>query len=89
MQASVRKYIHLIGLIIITAIGLDAQETATVFGVVKDIDTGNFVEFVTVYVKGSNVAAETNAYGEYTLKVPAGKAVSLVYSRIGLNYSLL
>ena len=83
MQASVRKYIHLIGLIIITAIGLDAQETATVFGVVKDIDTGNFVEFVTVYVKGSNVAAETNAYGEYTLKVPAGKAVSLVYSRIG------
>jgi hypothetical protein len=62
---------------------LDAQNTSRVFGVVRDIDTDDPVEFVTVYLKGSNNSVETNAYGEYALDVPAGKDLTLVFSRIG------
>lgn len=63
--------------------GAGAQAQATVFGVVKDMDTGEFVEFVTVYVKGTNNSVETNNYGEYSLSVPAGEKNLIVFSRIG------
>ncbi len=62
-----------------------SQENATVFGVVKDIDTHDAVEFVSVYVKGSFEATETNAFGEYSIKVPANRAVELGFSRIGYS----
>lgn len=91
MQPHLRKYFLLLGLTFATSLGLFAQDSATVFGVVKDIDTGEFVEFVTVYVKGSNATAETNTFGEYTLKIPAGNSTTLVYTRIGYlesEYSL-
>jgi len=62
---------------------LSSQDTSTVFGAVRDIDTDAPIEFVTVYIKGSNTTAETNAYGEYSLKAEAGRAITLVFSRIG------
>ena len=58
-------------------------QKATVFGVVKDIDTDRVVEFVTVYIDGTNISTETNTYGEYSLQVDAGKAFKIVFSRIG------
>jgi len=60
-------------------------QDATLFGVVKDLDTDEPVEFVSVYVKGTNNATETNAYGEYSLKVKSGESLMIVLSRIGYS----
>ncbi len=62
---------------------ISAQSDATVFGFVKDIDTDEVIEFVTVYLKGTNISVETDIYGEYHLGVPANQSLQLVYSRIG------
>ena len=60
---------------------IDAQ--ATVFGRIIDIDTKDPIEFVTVYVKGSNNSVESDAYGEYRLSIKAGQSSTIVFSRIG------
>ncbi|NNK90679.1 MAG: TonB-dependent receptor plug domain-containing protein, partial [Saprospiraceae bacterium] len=59
------------------------QDKASIFGYVKDIDTGQPIEFVSVYVKDSNNSVETDVYGEYKLVVDAGSPVTIVYTRIG------
>jgi len=63
-----------------TVIGI-AQ--ATVFGGVKDLDTSNPIDFVTVYIKGSNTSVETDKYGEYSIKIPSNDNYILVFSRLG------
>ena len=60
-----------------------AQNLATVFGAVTDLDTKKPVEFATVYIKGTALSAETNVYGEYTILVPADTKHTLVITRIG------
>lgn len=59
------------------------DETASVFGIVTDATTDEPVEFVTVYLKDTNIATESDEEGNYRLAVPAGKAYTLVFSRIG------
>ncbi len=66
-----------------TFCSLSAQDMATVFGIVTDLDTKQPVEYATVYIKGSSISAETNVYGEYTIKVPAETKHTLVLTRIG------
>ncbi len=62
-----------------------AQEeaTATIFGVVSDAVTNQPIEFVTVYLKDTNVATNSDEGGRYRLEVPTGQAYTLVFSRIG------
>lgn len=55
----------------------------TLFGVVKDIDTEEPVDYVTVFVVGTSNSTETNAYGEYSLEVESKKTITLGFSRIG------
>jgi len=55
----------------------------TLFGIVKDIDSEEPIDFVTVYVVGTNNSTETNAYGEYSLEVESKKTITLGFSRIG------
>ena len=55
----------------------------TIFGYVKDIDTNQPVEFVSVYAKGTSYASETDKFGEYSLTIPADEQLVLVFSRIG------
>ena len=59
------------------------EEEATIFGTVTDALTGDPVEFVTVYLKNTNVATESNAKGEYVLNIPVNERFTIVYSRIG------
>ncbi|NNE16604.1 MAG: TonB-dependent receptor [Saprospiraceae bacterium] len=66
---------------------LNGQNTSTVFGVVKDLDTEEPIEFVSVFIKGTNIATETNSYGEYSIKVESNKNFTLVLSRIGYTES--
>ncbi len=58
-------------------------QDAKVFGVVRDLDTGIPVEFVTVFIKGTSTTAETNLEGEYSIAVPANQRLTLTYTRIG------
>lgn len=59
------------------------SQVATVFGVVRDATTGRPIDFVTVFVKGTTVATETDSDGNYSLKVPAGEPIEIVFRRIG------
>lgn len=62
--------------------GINAQ-SAYVTGQVLDADTRRAVELATVYIKGTAKAAESDLKGEYYIEIPAGKACTLVFSRIG------
>ena len=65
-----------------TSFGVFAQDVV-VFGLVKDIDSGAPIDFVTVYQKGTSNAVETDANGKYRIVVPADQACQIVVSRIG------
>lgn len=65
----------------IFVIRLDGQ--ATVFGVIKDIDSFEPIEFVTVSVKGSTRAVESNVQGEYRIEIPVNEDVELMFQRLG------
>jgi len=62
---------------------LTAQEKALVFGVISDLDNGAFVDFVTVYQKGTNNATETDIDGNFRLEIEADQSTTLVFSRLG------
>jgi len=70
-------------MLLLSSVGILAQNQATVFGVITDLDTKEIVEFATVYIKDTNNSAESNLYGEYSLKVNADERMTLVVSRIG------
>ncbi len=73
-------------LILLSAIQfLNAQsvEQATIFGKVTDALSGDPIEFVTVYIKNTNIATETNMKGEYVLKVPVNERLTIIFTRIG------
>ncbi len=70
-------------LLCIITIQLAAQNKATVFGTVKDGQTGAIIELTTVYIKQTNTAVESDLSGNYSIKVPAGKRLTLAFSRIG------
>ncbi|MEM9921451.1 MAG: TonB-dependent receptor [Bacteroidota bacterium] len=65
-----------------------SSDKATIFGKVTDIATGETVEFVTVYIKGTSKAAETNAKGEYSIDVPTYERIQLVFTRIGYKEAI-
>ncbi|MEM8909129.1 MAG: TonB-dependent receptor, partial [Bacteroidota bacterium] len=62
-----------------------AQENpqAAVYGKILDANTRQPVDFVTVYIQGTNKAVESKANGEYVIRIPANEAVVLVFTRIG------
>lgn len=64
-------------------IGLLSAQQATVVGIIKDIDNNQGIDFVTVNEKGTQNVVESDLYGQYSIKIPADKKVSIVFSRIG------
>ncbi len=52
-------------------------------GTVTDQSSELPIEFVTVYVKGTNLNTETDPSGKYSLKIEEQREVELVFSRIG------
>ena len=63
--------------------------SAKITGTVTDGLTDVPVEFVTVYLKGSSNAVETDASGRYNINVPAQKVFVLVFTRIGYKESVV
>jgi len=56
---------------------------AVVTGTVTDAATQKALDFVTVFIKDTNIATETDINGDFKLAIPAGKKVNIVFSRIG------
>lgn len=65
------------------------DKRAIVSGTVTDANTGEPVDYATVYVRGSNYASETAANGRYSLSVPAGQEFVLVFTRIGFKEAVV
>jgi len=62
---------------------LSAQNSAVVFGVITDLDTGKFVDFASVYEKGSSNAAESDLDGNFRLELTPNQKHTIVISRLG------
>ena len=78
------KYIYSVLMLCLITLGAYAQES-TVFGSIQDTDTGLPIDFASIYVKGKSQSAESDANGEFSLKVPAGESLEIVISRIGYH----
>ncbi len=62
---------------------LTAQSKAIVFGVISDLDSKEFVDFATIFEKGTSNAVESDIDGNFRIEIPADQKVTLVFSRIG------
>jgi hypothetical protein len=62
---------------------LHAQDKALLTGTVTDALSDQPVDLVTVYVKGTNNADESDQSGKWRLEVPANMRIVLVFSRVG------
>ena len=60
-------------------------QTATISGLVTDLESNQPVEVVTIYVEGTNNAVESDADGRYSIQVPANEDFVLLFSRIGYS----
>ena len=71
-------------LFLFASITLEGQENkATIYGSILDATTDQSVEFVTVFVKGTNNSISSSAQGTYSIVVPADAQVTIVFTRIG------
>jgi hypothetical protein len=82
----------LVCLFLLIANMLSAQ-TAILNGTVRD-ERNRVLELVTVAVEGTSIATQTDAKGTYSLEVPAGSEITVVYTFIGYatqkqNFTLL
>ncbi|MBI1227886.1 MAG: TonB-dependent receptor plug domain-containing protein [Bacteroidetes bacterium] len=66
---------------------IQAQDLALLTGTVTDALSDQPVDIVTVYLKGTNNATETNDKGVWKLEVPANQRIVLVFTRIGYKES--
>lgn len=77
-----RKIIILSQLCFLLTTGLYSQQVV-VFGLVRDAETGKAIDFVTVFLEGTSVATESDAFGQYRLELEAGQKGLLRFSRLG------
>ena len=75
------KYFQLL-IFTLAFFSIKGQE-ATVFGVIKDIDTDQFIDYVTVFEANTTNATESDSYGQFKLVIDAEKATEIKFSRIG------
>ncbi|MEM6321528.1 MAG: TonB-dependent receptor, partial [Bacteroidota bacterium] len=54
-----------------------------VYGTITDAESGEAIDFVTVYLEGTNFAVNTNVSGFYRLKVPSNQPLTIAFSRTG------
>lgn len=70
-------------ILILFASGTYAQSNnATLFGKITD-ETGKPVELANISLKNSTIGTVSNRKGEYLLRIPAKKQVTIIYSLIG------
>ncbi|MBK8563866.1 MAG: TonB-dependent receptor [Saprospiraceae bacterium] len=77
------KSIILVFIAILSVATLQAQDKALLTGKVVDALNDQPIDLVTVYLKGTNNADETDQTGKWRLEVPANQRIVLVFSRVG------
>lgn len=65
------------------------NEGVIIAGNTSDVITGQVVDYVTIYVEGTNAAVESNERGFYRITIPANEKVILIFSRIGYEKARL
>ncbi len=63
---------------------LHAQQTATIHGTLKD-STGNALPSATIVIVETSAGTYTDNNGRYSLDVPAGKKIKIVFSYLGFE----
>ena len=77
------KSVLIVFVLFLSTTGLFAQSNnATLFGKVTD-GTGKPLELANISLKNSTIGTISNRDGEYLLRIPAKKSVTIVYSSIG------
>ena len=59
------------------------DQKALLSGTIKDALSDQPVDFVTVYIKNTNTATESDENGKWQLQVPANERIILVFRRLG------
>ncbi len=62
---------------------INAQNFATISGVVRDIDTKKPVDFANIRLAETTTGTQTDEEGRYSIKVKVGVPVRLIFTRIG------
>lgn len=75
-----RLLFFLIFTAIVTSI---SAQNSVVFGIIRDIDSNQGIDFVTVYVEGTTNVTETDQYGQYKITTEPNKKIILKFSRLG------
>ncbi|MEY3422334.1 MAG: hypothetical protein RIR48_2641, partial [Bacteroidota bacterium] len=75
-----RLLFFLIFTAIVTSI---SAQNSVVFGIIRDIDSNQGIDFVTVYVEGTTNVTETDQYGQYKITTEPNKKITLKFSRLG------
>ncbi len=81
-----RRLIHLLTfLFILIPIFLAAQEFVTISGYLTDSKNGESLLFANVHIDGTTIGSSSNEYGFYSIDIPSGEEVRLVYSYVGFQ----
>ena len=81
------KY-FLFGLLLFSAFAVFGQDKiARITGTVKDGSDEKPIDFVSIFIKGTNISTESAENGRYSLDVPAEQDFTLVFSRVGYKES--
>lgn len=67
---------------------LVAQKNCTISGTLKDKESGETLFGASVYQDGTTNGASTNEYGFYSLTLPCGDSVSIVFTYTGMSSQL-
>jgi len=79
-----KPLVRLIALLILLWMPFEllAQKKVTLSGYIRDAESGESLIGATVFIKEAKVAGQTNAYGFYSLTVPAG-SYTVVFAYVG------
>jgi CarboxypepD_reg-like domain/TonB-dependent Receptor Plug Domain len=60
-------------------------QNGVVFGVIRDIDNGGGIDFVTVFVDGTSLSTESDINGQYRIEVTENQRATIKFSRLGYS----
>ncbi|MBK8722347.1 MAG: carboxypeptidase-like regulatory domain-containing protein [Saprospiraceae bacterium] len=77
------RLIYIFLLICLGSMIANAQQSATIVGKITDVSNDTPIEFVTIFIDGTNTFVESDINGKYTIKIPAKSKTVLKFRRIG------
>ena len=80
------RFFTLFAITFCLSLSLSAQKS-TLQGTVKDALTDAPIEFVTIYIKDTNTATESDVDGGYEFVIPSGQKLTLIFTRLGYKES--